>query len=82
MFQYRQVLVRLRAGDSVREIARSGLMGRDKLGELRAGIERFPRQAALKLVVGRRGVPIREDVRAPLRRLTDTERDELSAWLA
>jgi len=36
MFQYRQVLVRLRAGDSVREIARSGLMGRDKLGELRA----------------------------------------------
>lgn len=36
MFQYRQVLVRLRAGDSVREIARSGLMGRDKLGVLRA----------------------------------------------
>jgi transposase len=36
MFQYRQVLVRLRAGDSVREIARSALMGRDKLGELRA----------------------------------------------
>ena len=27
MFQYRQVLVRLRAGDSVREVARSGLMG-------------------------------------------------------
>ena len=38
MFQYRQVLVRLRAGDTVREIARSGLMGRDKLGELRAEI--------------------------------------------
>lgn len=36
MFQYRQVLVRLRAGDTVREIARSGLMGRDKLGKLRA----------------------------------------------
>ena len=36
MFQYRQVLVRLRAGDTVREIARSGLMGRDKLGELHA----------------------------------------------
>ena len=35
MFQYRQVLVRLRAGDSVREVARSGLMGRDKLGVLR-----------------------------------------------
>lgn len=36
MFQYRQILVRLRAGDSVREIARSGLMGRDKLSELQA----------------------------------------------
>lgn len=36
MFQYRQALVRLRAGDSVREIARSGLMGRDKLSELQA----------------------------------------------
>jgi transposase len=31
MFEYRQVLVRLRGGDSVREIARAGLMGRDKL---------------------------------------------------
>ena len=36
MYQYRQVIVRLRAGDSVREVARSGLMGRDKLGELRS----------------------------------------------
>ena len=36
MFQYRQVLVRLRAGDSVRELSRSGLMGRDKLATLRA----------------------------------------------
>jgi transposase len=34
MFQYRQVLVRLRAGDSVREIARTGVMGRDKLAEV------------------------------------------------
>jgi transposase len=39
MFQYRQVLVRLRTGDTVREIARSGLMGRDKLGALRAAAE-------------------------------------------
>jgi len=36
MFQYRQVLVRLRAGDTLREIARTGLMGRDKIGEVRA----------------------------------------------
>jgi len=36
MFQFRQVLVRMRAGDSDREIARSGLMGREKLAALRA----------------------------------------------
>jgi transposase len=36
MFQYRQVLVRLRQGDTDREIARSGLMGRRKVGALRA----------------------------------------------
>ncbi|MGI9112571.1 MAG: dihydrodipicolinate synthase family protein [Gaiellaceae bacterium] len=51
------------------------------LGELRAGIERFPRHAALKCVLGGRGVPVREDVRAPLRGLTDDERAELLGWL-
>ena len=40
MFQYRQVLVRLRQGDTEREIARSGLMGRPKVKELRALAER------------------------------------------
>ncbi len=43
-------------------------------------IERFPRHAALKRIAARRGVPIREDVRAPLRGLTDDERKELDAW--
>ena len=51
------------------------------LGELRAAVERFPRHAALKRIVARRGVPIREDVRAPLRGLTDDERTELDRWL-
>ncbi len=51
------------------------------MGELRAGVERFPRHAALKRIVARRGVPIREDVRAPLRGLTDDERTELDRWL-
>ncbi len=51
------------------------------LGELRAAIERFPRHAALKCVLGARGVPIHEDVCAPLRRLTDGERQELLGWL-
>jgi dihydrodipicolinate synthase/N-acetylneuraminate lyase len=55
--------------------------GAERLGELRAGIERFPRHAALNAVVARRGVPLREDVRAPLRRLSDAERAEVAAWL-
>jgi 4-hydroxy-tetrahydrodipicolinate synthase len=48
-------------------------------GALRAVIERFPRHAALKAVVRSRGVPIREDVRAPLRGLTKAERADLLA---
>jgi dihydrodipicolinate synthase/N-acetylneuraminate lyase len=55
--------------------------GAGRLGELRAGIERFPRHAALKLLIGRRGVPVREDVRAPLRGLDPSERAELLEWL-
>ena len=51
------------------------------MAELRARIERFPRHAALKRVVARCGLPIREDVRAPLRGLSDAEREELDAWL-
>jgi len=51
----------------------------DELAELRATIERFPRHAALKRVVGRRGVPIAQEVRAPLRQLTPAEEHELDA---
>jgi len=40
MFQYRQVLVRMRQGDPDRAIARSGLMGRRKLAAFRALCER------------------------------------------
>src|SRR4051794_15569788 len=49
---------------------------------LREGLEQFPFHAAAKHVLGRRGVPIREYVRAPLRRLTEEERDALDRWLA
>ena len=52
-----------------------------RLGEIRAAIERFPRHAALKRIAARRGVPLREDVRAPLRGLTGDEREELDRWL-
>jgi dihydrodipicolinate synthase/N-acetylneuraminate lyase len=51
----------------------------DELAELRATIERFPRHAALKRVVARRGVPMAPEVRAPLRQLTQAEERELDA---
>jgi dihydrodipicolinate synthase/N-acetylneuraminate lyase len=54
--------------------------GAARLAELRAFVERFPRQAALKRLLARRGVPVQEVVRAPLRPLTPDEREELDAW--
>jgi dihydrodipicolinate synthase/N-acetylneuraminate lyase len=48
---------------------------------LRGELDRFPFQAAAKYVLGRRGVPVREDVRAPLRTLSETEKRELDVWL-
>jgi dihydrodipicolinate synthase/N-acetylneuraminate lyase len=53
----------------------------DGVGELRAALDRYPFQAAAKYVLGRRGVAVREDVRAPLRRLRDDEKRELDEWL-
>jgi dihydrodipicolinate synthase/N-acetylneuraminate lyase len=54
--------------------------GAARLGELRAFVERFPRQASLKRLLARQGVPVSEDVRPPLRTLTADERAELDAW--
>jgi dihydrodipicolinate synthase/N-acetylneuraminate lyase len=51
------------------------------LGGVRAALERFPFQSALKTVLGRRGVPINPDVRRPLRTLSEKERAEVEAWL-
>jgi transposase len=62
MFQYRQVLVRLRQGDTDREIARSRLMGRRKVAAFRALCERhgwlsatvaLPEDATLAAAIGR-----------------------------
>jgi N-acetylneuraminate lyase len=57
----------------------------ERAGAVRAAIERFRRLPALKRILGLRGVPVGEDVRGPLRRLTDAERDELDrlvpTWL-
>ena len=65
----------------VAEVVRSpSIEGAAHLAELRGFVERFPRQAALKRVLALRGVPVKEDVRAPLRGLGEDERDELDAW--
>ena len=63
-------------------VRRPSAEGAARLGALRAAIERFPRQAALKRVLAAKGVPILSHVRAPLRDLTPAEAEELEAWLA
>jgi dihydrodipicolinate synthase/N-acetylneuraminate lyase len=52
------------------------------VGEVRAKLERFPFQAAAKFCLGRLGIPVREDVRRPLRTLEPDEKSELEQWLA
>jgi hypothetical protein len=44
-------------------------------------MESFPRIAALKRVAGWKGVPIRPDVRPPLRDLDADEVERLEEWL-
>jgi len=56
--------------------------GAASLGELRAAVDRFPRQAAMKRILAVQGVPVRSDVRAPLRDLSAAEARELAELLA
>ncbi len=65
MYQYRQVLVRMRSGDRDREIARSGLIGRGKAGQIRRVAEQegwldpaipLPDDGELSRLLGRRAV--------------------------
>ena len=53
-----------------------------RAGELRAWVDRFPFQAALKRILALRGVPVGEAVRPPLRQLVATERETLDVELA
>lgn len=53
----------------------------ERVGAVRDALEGFPRHAALKRVLALRGVPVREDVRAPLRSLSDDERGRLDELL-
>ena len=68
------------------DLSRAGRGGRSESGStdlapVRAALERFPFQAAAKLALAKRGVPVGPDVRRPLRMLTDAERRELEQWL-
>ena len=63
MYQYRQILVRIRQGDSDRDIARAKTMGRKKVAQLREiARERdwltldspIPDEATLAAVLGRK----------------------------
>jgi dihydrodipicolinate synthase/N-acetylneuraminate lyase len=49
----------------------------ERVGALRSSLQALPFHAASKMVLGLRGVPVRGVVRAPLRGLTDAERDEV-----
>ncbi len=55
--------------------------GAARLADLRGRMESFPRHAALKRVVGWKGVPLRPDVRPPLRDLDAAEVASLEDWL-
>ena len=48
---------------------------------LRAAVSKYPRQASVKAALGFRGLPIRTDVRAPLRPLSAAEADRVRAAL-
>jgi len=56
--------------------------GAARLGRIRDAVQAYPFQPALKVVAAQRGAPIREDVRAPLRTLTQDERAGLTAAIA
>jgi dihydrodipicolinate synthase/N-acetylneuraminate lyase len=57
----------------------------ERVGSLRASLQRLPFHAASKTALGLRDVPFRPDVRPPLRGLRDDERAEVgrivTAWL-
>lgn len=54
----------------------------ERVGALRASLQRLPFHAASKMVLGLRGVPVGGAVRAPLRGLSDDERAEVERIVA
>lgn len=58
-------------------VAHPSLEAGESVAALRESLQRFPFIAAAKVVLGRRGLPVREDVRAPLLPLSADERAQL-----
>ena len=58
-------------------IANPDTAGAERLEALRAAVERFPFQGALKAALRARGVPIELDVRAPLPALSSEQAEEM-----
>jgi len=84
MYQYRQVLVRMRQGDSDRDIERSQLMGRKKLSRLRQVAQAqqwlspetpLPEDAELAAIFGRRTLP------ASCVSSLEAHRAQVAAWV-
>lgn len=63
-------------------VAESTLEAAAEAGRLREALQVAPLIPAAKRALARRSVPVREDVRAPLRPLTDDERDEIDRMVA
>lgn len=63
-------------------VAHPSLEAGERVAALRESLQRFPFIAAAKVVLGRRGLPVREDVRAPLLPLSADERAQLERDLA
>jgi len=67
----------------VAEVVRTGdPAAADRAARVRAAIQEFPVPGSMKAVLGMRGIPVGPDCRAPLRALTDDERNRLRAALA
>jgi dihydrodipicolinate synthase/N-acetylneuraminate lyase len=63
-------------------VAHPSLEAGERVAVLRESLQRFPFIAAAKVVLGRRGLPVREDVRAPLLPLRADEQAQLERDLA
>jgi N-acetylneuraminate lyase len=63
-------------------VAQPTAEGAERVAAARVALQRFPFHAALKLVLALRGVPVRPDVRPPLRLLDGEERAALEAAVA